>query len=307
LLVVRLLALIEKVFGKNLPLTTIFQTPTIEQLANVLRDAGWSAPWSSLVAIQPNGSKQSFFCVPGNFGNVFADLGDLARHLGPDQPFYGLQDGIQNPSHIEVLAAHYIDEVQTVQPEGPYLLGGVCSGGIIAFEMAQQLLSRGHKVALLALIEPSPPPVPGLRAYFNLTSSLLRRVVQRFGHHSHTLVQYRTAERWTYARLKAKLIANMWAVIHYAPQKYPGRITLFLANDSVGKSPHNPRLDWQNLATHGVEIHWVPGNHESITRTHDAISEEPQAQVLAERLRTCIARAVTDVRQHQENNPPLLR
>lgn len=294
LLAVRLLAQIEKVFGKKLPLMTLFQVPTIEQLAGVLRDPGWSAPWSSLVAIQSNGSKQPFFCVPGNFGNVFVDLGDLARHLSPDQPFYGLQDGIQNPSQIEVLAAHYIDEIQTVQSEGPYLLGGVCSGGVVAFEMAQQLQARGQKVALLALIEPSPPPVPGLRAYFNLTTFLLRRVVQRFGHHSHNLVQYDTAERKNYARLKAKLITNMWAVTHYIPQKYSGRITLFLANDSVDKSPHNPRLDWQNLAVHGVEIHRIPGNHETITRTHDAVPEESQLQVLAERLSTCIARAVID-------------
>ena len=141
LLAVRLLAQIEQVFDKNLPLATLFQAPTIEQLANALRQTEGSSSWSSLVALQPHGYKPPFFCVPGNLGNVFVDLGDLAKHLGPDQPFYGLQDGIQNPAQIEALAVRYLDEIRTVQPEGPYLLGGVCSGSIVAFEMAQQLMA----------------------------------------------------------------------------------------------------------------------------------------------------------------------
>ncbi len=87
-------------------MASIFQAPTAEELAAILRQEGWSAPSSSVVMIQPGDSRPPIFFLPGNLGNVFTDLGDLARHLGPDQPFYGLQDGIQNPARIDKLAAH---------------------------------------------------------------------------------------------------------------------------------------------------------------------------------------------------------
>ena len=164
----------------------------------------------------------------------------------------------------------------------------------MAFEMAQQLQAEGQTVALLALIEPSRPPVPGLQTYLNLITFILRRVVQRFGHHSHDLAQYNSAERGTYAHLKAKLFANMWAVARYVPQKYPGRITLFLAHESLAKSPHDPRLSWRELTTEGVEIQVVPGSHNTITRTHDAVPEETHLRVLAEQLKASIDNAVRD-------------
>jgi thioesterase domain-containing protein/acyl carrier protein len=295
LLSVRLLARIKEEFGTELPLATLFQAPTVEQLAGVLRQSqtGWQAPRSSLVAIQPGGSKPPFFCVPGNLGNVFVDLGGFAQHLGPDQPFYGLQDGVQNPARIEALAAHYIDEIRTVQPEGPYLLGGVCSGGVVAFEMAQQLQAQDQKIALLALVEPSPPSVPGLGAYFKLGTSILRRVVQRFDHHSRGFSQ--PTEQWgVYARLKVKLVANMWAVVNYAPQIYPGWIALFLGDESLEDSSTNPQLGWRDLAAGGAEIHAVPGNHATITRTYDAIPDASQVQALAEALKVCIDGVLTD-------------
>jgi len=292
LLAMRLFAQIEKMFGKKLPLATLFQTPTVEQIADVLRQECWSTPWSSLVAIQLGGSKPPFFCVPGILGNVFTDLGDLAWHLGSDQPFYGLQDGLQNPSQIEALAAHYAEEIRTVQSEGPYLLGGVCSGGVVAFEMAQQLQAQGQQVALLALVEPTPPWVPGLRSYLNFAVSIFRRMVRRFGHHSRNVSQLGFVEQGDYIRLKAKFIANSWALRRYAPQPYPGQIHLFLGSESLGSQP-DPRLGWRELATGGAEIHVVPGTHDAITRTHDAIPEESHLQVLAEQLRVCIDDALT--------------
>jgi hypothetical protein len=114
----------EKIFSQNLPLAAFFQAPTVEQLANAIRknQTGAVTSPSSLVALQPAGSKPPFFCVPGNLGNVFVDLGDLARHLGPDQPFYGLQDGLHNPSRIEAVAAYYLSESRSEQPEGPYCI-----------------------------------------------------------------------------------------------------------------------------------------------------------------------------------------
>jgi acyl carrier protein len=127
LLAVNLMARIGQQFGKKLPLSTLFQGPTIEKLATIVNQST-EKMWSSLVAIQPNGTKQPFFCVPGIGGNV-TDFYELAQQLGKDQPFYGLQavglDGKSKPyTNIEDMATHYLKEIQTVQPQGPYLLGG---------------------------------------------------------------------------------------------------------------------------------------------------------------------------------------
>ncbi|NJN99267.1 MAG: hypothetical protein HC875_36825 [Anaerolineales bacterium] len=209
----------KKILGHSLPLTVFFKAPTVEQLANVIRknQTGPAVSSSSLVALQPYGSKPPFFCVPGNLGNVYVDLGDLARHLGLDQPFYGLQDGLHNPARIEALAAHYLTEIRSVQPEGPYLLGGVCWGGLVAFEMAQQLQAQGQQVALLVLIEPVPPPFHKIPLYFNILKSLIFRIVNRFGYHSHNLLQHNPLENRAYVGLKTKLVANMRAVACLQP------------------------------------------------------------------------------------------
>jgi acyl-CoA synthetase (AMP-forming)/AMP-acid ligase II/acyl carrier protein len=154
---VSLFVQIEKIFGKELPLAVLLQAPTVEHLASILRQEAWSEPWSSLVPLQPDGPRPPFFCIHGPGGHVLSYY-DLARHLRPAQPVYGLQaqglDGKHAPlMSIEDMAAHYIKEIHSLQPDGPYFLGGLCFGGILAFEMAQQLHAQGQKVALLALFD----------------------------------------------------------------------------------------------------------------------------------------------------------
>jgi acyl carrier protein len=155
LLAVRLFNEIEKLTGKSLPIEVLFRAPTIEQLADILRQEGWSTPWSSLVPIQPAGSRLPLFCTHARTGHILF-LRDLPRHLGPDQPVYGLQaqglDGKEPPrSRVEDMAADYIKEIRSLQPEGPYLLAGMCLGGMIAFEMAQRLQAQGQKTTLIAM------------------------------------------------------------------------------------------------------------------------------------------------------------
>lgn len=166
-LAVHLFAEVEKAFGVKLPLATLFEAPTLSELAQAIRTqtpaatpAAAAEPfsgWSPLVGIQTSGSRPPLFCVHGA-GGVVLIYRDLAMHLGADQPFYGLQavglDGSSPPlTRVEDMAALYIKEIRRIQPHGPYFLGGYCAGGTIAYEVAQQLSAQGEQIGLLALFD----------------------------------------------------------------------------------------------------------------------------------------------------------
>lgn len=157
LLAVHLFTRIEETLGANLPLATLFTASTIKELAELLRRDGWSPSWASLVPIQPAGSKPPLFCIHGAEGNVLL-YKDLARHLGDDQPFYGLQakgldGGEAFLTSLDEMAVEYIRELKTVQSHGPYFVGGYCLGGTLAYEVAQQLHDQGDEVAIVFLFE----------------------------------------------------------------------------------------------------------------------------------------------------------
>ncbi|MEM8721219.1 MAG: condensation domain-containing protein [Cyanobacteria bacterium P01_G01_bin.39] len=169
---VTLFAQIEKQFGKNLPLATLFQSATVVEIAEIIRQEKWLAPWESLVPIQPNGNKPPLFYIHGGGGNLLV-YRDLAYSLGSDQPVYGLQprglDGKYVPfQRIEDMAAYYLTQIRNLQPSGPYYLAGLSSGGNIAWEIAQILQAQGEKVALLALFDTNGPD------YFKLLPPLPR-------------------------------------------------------------------------------------------------------------------------------------
>jgi len=174
LLAVRLMTHIQQEFGKNLPLAALFQRGNVEQMAALLRQGGNAAAGdahAALAPIQTAGTKRPFFCVPGAGGYVIY-LYQLARCLGADQPFYGLQaaglEGEEAPHRtVEEMAAYYIDALRTVQPEGPYYLGGHSLGGWVAFEMAQQLQRQGQSVALVAILD---TPAPELAHFVDQTA-----------------------------------------------------------------------------------------------------------------------------------------
>ena len=149
LLAVQVIHQIREVFGQTLPVKALFQAPTVEQLAEVLREEDALRDWASLVPLQPHGSKPPFFFLAGR-----SHFGD---RLGPDQPVYRVVyqdlDREQPFVRIEDMASHSIESVRKIQPDGPYYLGGHAMGGVVAFEMAQQLRRQGQNVALLALCE----------------------------------------------------------------------------------------------------------------------------------------------------------
>jgi amino acid adenylation domain-containing protein len=161
MLAVSLMAEIERVFGCNLPIATLFRHPTVERLALELSGQTTAEPWSPVVPIRPEGAATPFFCVAGGGGNVLY-FHHLAGRLPAQQPFYGLQavglDGERAPlTRVEEIAAENLRAIRRVQAEGPYRLGGHCFGGWVAFEMAQQLRRDGQQVALVALLD-SPAP-----------------------------------------------------------------------------------------------------------------------------------------------------
>ena len=162
---VRLLARVEEELGREVSLADLLRGPTVEDLASLIRDRGpdegRGAARSPLVPIQPAGEGRPFFCVHPAGGTASCFL-ELARALGRDRPFYGLQaaglDDDDPPlTTVEAMAASYVDAVRQVQPEGPYHLGGWSFGGLVAFEMARMLAASGHEVASLALLDIAAP------------------------------------------------------------------------------------------------------------------------------------------------------
>ena len=157
LLAASLFSEIERTFGKRLPLAILYRASTIETLAAAIEAQPRDANWPSLVDIRGGVSKARFFCVHGAGGNVLL-YRNLARHFGNEFSFYGLQsqglDGNDAPlTTVEEMAEKYLGEIRKVQPQGPYLLGGYCLGGTIAYEIAQRLRRDGDEVALVALMD----------------------------------------------------------------------------------------------------------------------------------------------------------
>ncbi len=266
----------------------------VSELSPMLELNARPVPRSSLVVIQPGGSKPPFFCVPGSEGDVFPNIGHLARRLGPDQPFYGFWNGTHDPTQIEARAAGYVDEIRAVQPRGPYLLGGVCSGGAVAFEVARQLQAQGQQVALLALVEPVHAPSLGLRPYISFTAGVLRRVIRRLGHYSRSGTQPGSVEQEAYLRLKAERVANSWPLRYLVPPPYPGRIHLFLADGALEGSPDARRSGWHEWAAGGAEIHVIPGTHDATTESKGTATEGANLHALAEQLGACIDEALAN-------------
>jgi surfactin family lipopeptide synthetase C len=156
LLPVRMMTRLEQVLGKKLPLATLFKGATIEHLSEVLVKEQLAGNRAPLVAVQPEGSKQPFFYLHGDFQGGGMYCLSLARHLESEQPFYAIQphglEGESIPKTIEEMAADHVKTLRAFQPVGPYQLGGHCNGGLLAFEMARQLQTLGQEVNLLVLV-----------------------------------------------------------------------------------------------------------------------------------------------------------
>jgi amino acid adenylation domain-containing protein len=292
LLAVRMLARIKERFGRDLPLATLFAGQTIEALADTLRGQIEMLPPSPLVALQPRGGKPPLFCVHPGSGNVLCFY-HLARRFGPDRPVYGLQDpalygewSFDVP--IERMAARYVQEIRTVQPEGPYHLIGWSYGGQVAFEMARQLTSAGSSIGLLAILDTGAPE--GVDEFNRRAddAALMSIVVQEWGlpasaeeiRRLEPAVRLETLSRrlreehgltfaepaWLGSRVE-RFQARLRVLETYRPDPYPGHILLLRAaatgidDDVAADYPQDPTMGWHAFSTKGVAVQVVPGSH----------------------------------------------
>jgi FkbH-like protein len=327
---VRIFAEIEKLFGKHLLLVTLLEAPTIKQFARLLREPDSRTSWSPLVPIQPNGPRPPFYCMHAAGGDVLF-YRDLARHLGLDQPLYGLQARGNNRTetthdNVEEMAAHYLSVIRAFQTEGPYYLGGSSFGGLVAFEMARQLEQDGVNVALLALFDTYGPGYPKLLPKSSTLARTTGNWIQRAQGIYGTLKLLRSEDKVRYlvaktAKVKKKLLRKfLWkknemsiafnsatgrplpkdiqrnhkaieqAMRNYIPEPYGGPLTVFRAATQPSGVIRDDSLGWQGLALGGLELHEVPG-------FHGAVTVDPHAKFLAEKLMACLSKAQLDFQQ----------
>jgi len=275
---VQLFAYLEQVFGKGLPLATLFQAPTVAQLAATLSASDWAAPWGSMVAIQPQGTRPPLFAVPGVGGNVLM-FAKLAHLLGQNQPFYGLQaiglDGMTPPlTSVVDMASRYIEEIQSVRPLGPYVVIGTCTGGIIAFEMAQQLRRNGQEVALIIIESWHPSSYASHLSYVPMALWPLLYVCSKAASYAKHLRHIPLREWKAFMCEKTRVLrglmtrkdgasangdsslvqervrrATYMAVAGYKPAQYPGSLfNLIASKRPLMEGISDTRMAWTELA-----------------------------------------------------------
>lgn len=286
---VRMLAGVEQATGWHLPVTTLYRAQTIRQLSDTLREEAGLAS-SPVTAVYPDGSNLPFFFLHGDYtGGGFYTL-NLAKALGPQQPFYALHphglDGRPVPATIEAMAADYLATIRSIRPRGPYLLGGHCNGGLIAFEVAQRLRADGERVDFLALLDAPVSNVrPSARLLYRLVDGLgaLQRLTrperrERYVRLRQRLRRQPVAARDHPDRLTWEDLTRIYrgAISGYVPQRYAGKVTLFL---SEGDEYRDSPTWWRSIASE-VEVHPIPGEH--------LVSITQYVGVLAERLGECL-------------------
>ena len=305
LMAVELQARLEQVLGTGISLNPLRMRRSIVEIASYLRapeapsvfkestgslpaNLELDVPRVHLVPLQPNGRQSPLFFVPAGYGDLLA-FQDVAHALGADQPVYGLQPAsakqvktIRQMSIYRLVSA-YMAEIKKVQPTGPYQLSGYSAGGIIAVELARELLRQGEKVGLLVLFDP-PSHVPFWLDWFyeflyrlcllTRLTSVVRPIRSQF------------IQRLFHAVFDEGLRTHTTVSREHRVAPYPGRITHFRARFSqTGLVSLKPMgWFWRKIARDGVEVHWIPGTHYGMLRGAGA-------GVVVDELYDCLQRA----------------
>ena len=330
LIAVRLFARIKKTLGADLTLATLFEAPTLEQCAALVREAagipftpdaapGEAAPaapapgarpasktWSPLVTIQKGGKVLPFFCVHGAGGNVL-NFRELAQTLGKEQPFYGLQargvDGKLPPADsIEEMASIYLESIRQVQPHGPYLLGGYSGGGVVAYEMAQRLHAMGEPVALVAFLDTFHPATQERRQSLNERLRELRRegATSYVSRKLRTKVERDGTRLWSQLKLRWYEQRGEALPIELRNLQLTERFQLLASRYTPSPYP-GPVTLFRAQEIHAIYAHmgtslgWEPLvpalNIREVPGDHDSLVREPNVHVLGRLLREALDEA----------------
>jgi amino acid adenylation domain-containing protein len=320
LLAASLLLSLEELASRELPPTTIISAPTIRGQADIVR-TGLVPTDNVLLPMRSGGTRPPFFCVVEHGGRAHAGIAAWARHVAPDQPFIavqsaGLSAGTAPLTSIEAMAGASIAEVRTVQPKGPYYLGGRCFGAVVALEMAHQLAAEGENVGLLFFLDVMPVDFPALaspttrrRFRRHILAGQLRQelalvpqrrmwkrgpyIVREIGRKMWRLGRA-WATRWLIRRghtlppgLRDVGHVNQQAFALHTPRTWPGHLTLVLRTDHRGLYQSDPSRDWGLLAAGGCDIHYLDGLPSDLSQE---LQSRRVAEILTEALRAAQAR-----------------
>jgi thioesterase domain-containing protein/acyl carrier protein len=296
----RLFLGISRKFGKDLPQSTLLHADTVELLANEIRSALKKTRHPTTVALRQSGSKPPFFVTTAAGEVLF--LRPLAARMS-DRPLYGfVPDGLDGmymrPQTVEQLAVCYLSEMRKIQPVGPYFLGGYCFGGLVAFEMAQQLLRQGEKAAAVVLLSapiehphwsyPSGVPEAPSKSFSGLRLGrliLTPRRILRLRWPMHRLT-FALGLRIPLEKRKEYLGRAIFRAEHlYIPKPYPGTLICFHGSNLT---EFGPDLGWQAFATR-LEHHVIGDGDFSCRRD---LFYEPLVEQTARELNACLDAAM---------------
>ena len=298
LMIVRLFARINKILGTSLPITTIFNAPTVEQLADIVRGRAY---YSALVPVQTKGTRPPFFMI-----HSYLLYQGIPAELGEDYPFYGLRelDTDAKDMTVEQRAAACLDEMRSIQPKGPYYIGGWCAAGPLAVETARQIVASGETVGFLVLFDSWRPGYAAELAReqagmpeMSLRATLYRKY--RFHRNRWDTLSFDQRVRYVslaisnkFSSLRSKLYLKNWAFAEWfchrfglplphfmhnvslttlnslkeyrGAEPYPGSMTLIRAKEAPYIPGAKEHCGWESIILGGVKVLWAPGDHESM-------------------------------------------